>query len=107
MNPAICIRYLVVFSSVATPSCLLFHRLQVLTMGVVPGSGDHVIITQSRLILAGVILVLVSRIAAQSRAELAPADLVKAVIRSELKTSDVTENRWKYLLVKAVDGKQE
>jgi hypothetical protein len=67
-----------------------------------------VTITQSRLILAGVILVLVSRIAAsQSRAQLSPADLVKAVIRIELKTSDVAETRWKYLLVKEVDGKQE
>jgi hypothetical protein len=38
---------------------------------------------------------------------LSPADLVKAVTRNELKTSDISEVRWKYLLVKDVDGKQE
>ncbi len=67
-------------------------------------------ITQSRMMFAGVIVLLVSRIASaqsQSNAQLSPADLVKAVIRSELNTSDVTEIRWKYLLVKEVDGKQE
>lgn len=35
------------------------------------------------------------------------ADLVKAVIRNELNPSDITEVRWKYLLVKEVDGKEE
>ena len=67
-------------------------------------------ITQSRMMFAGVIVLLVSRIASaqsQSNAQLSPADLVKAVIRSELNTSDVTEIRWKYLLVKDVDGKEE
>ena len=67
-------------------------------------------ITQSRMMFAGVIVLLFSRIASaqsQSNAQLSPADLVKAVIRSELNTSDVTEIRWKYLLVKEVDGKQE
>jgi len=62
------------------------------------------------MMFAGVIVLLVSRIASaqsQSNAQLSPADLVKAVIRSELNTSDVTEIRWKYLLVKEVDGKQE
>jgi len=60
--------------------------------------------------LAGVILLLVSRISsAQSQPEvqLSPADLIRAVIHSELKASDVTEIRWKYLLNKEVDGKQE
>jgi hypothetical protein len=59
---------------------------------------------------AAVILLLVSRFAiaqAQSNAQLSPTDLVKAVIRNELNPSDVTEVRWKYLLVKEVDGKQE
>jgi len=59
---------------------------------------------------AGVILLLVSRIASaesQSEARSSPVDLVKAVIRSELNISDLTEIRWKYLLVKEVDGKQE
>jgi hypothetical protein len=65
---------------------------------------------RSRFILAAVILLLVSRFApaqVQSNAQLSPADLVKAVIRSELNQSDVTEVHWKYLLVKEVDGKQE
>jgi hypothetical protein len=64
----------------------------------------------SRFMFAAVILLLVSRFAtaqSQSNAQLSPADLVKAVIRSELNPSDVTEVRWKYLLVKEVDGKQE
>ena len=55
-----------------------------------------------------VILLLLPPIAlAQSNAQLSPADLVKAVIQSELNTSEVTEIRWKYLLDKEVDGKQE
>jgi len=60
--------------------------------------------------LAGVILLLVSRLGSaesQSEAKLSPADLVKAVIRSELNTSNLSEIRWKYLLVKDVDSKQE
>src|SRR6266702_2689603 len=60
--------------------------------------------------LAGVILLLVSRMSSaqsQPEAQLFPADLIRAVIRSELKTSDVTGIRWKYLLNKEVDGKQE
>jgi len=62
------------------------------------------------MMFAGVILLLVSRIASaesQSEAQPSPVDLVKAVIRSELNISDLTEIRWKYLLVKEVDGKQE
>ena len=73
-------------------------------------SGDHVTITQPRMMFAAVILLLVSRIASaqsQSEAQRPPADLVKAVIRSELNTSEGAEIRWKYLLVKEVDGKQE
>ena len=63
---------------------------------------------QSRAEFAAVILALVSSTAlAQSNAQLSPADLVKAVMHSELNTSEVTEIRWKYLLVKEVDGKQE
>ena len=67
-------------------------------------------ITQSRMMFAGVIVLLVSRIASaqsQSNAQLSPADLVKAVIRSELNTSDVTEIRWKYLLVKMWTAKKK
>jgi len=69
-----------------------------------------VTITQSRMMFAGMILLVISRIASgesQSEAQRSPADLVKAVIRSELNASDVAEIRWKYLLVKEVDGKQE
>ena len=66
--------------------------------------------TPSRMMFAGVILLLVSPIASaqsQSEGQPSPADLVKAVIRGELNTSDVTEIRWKYLMDKEVDGKQE
>ena len=66
--------------------------------------------TASRLMIFSGILVLVSCIAAaqsQSNLLLSPADLVKAVIRTELNPSDATEVRWKYLLLKEVDGKQE
>jgi hypothetical protein len=69
-----------------------------------------VTITQSRMMFGLVILLLVSLTAtaqSQSNVQLSPADLVKAVIRSELNTSDVVEIRWKYLLVKEVDGKEE
>jgi hypothetical protein len=69
-----------------------------------------VTITQSRAMFAGFIFLLFSCIGSaecQSEAQLSPADLVKAVIRNELKTSDISEIRWKYLLVKEVDGKQE
>ena len=64
----------------------------------------------SRFMYAVVSLLLVTRLAtaqAQSNAPLSPAHLVKAVIRTELNPSDVTDVRWKYLLVKEVDGKQE
>ena len=67
-------------------------------------------ITQSQMMLAGVILLLLSPIAlaeSQSEAQLSPGDLVRAVISSELNTSEATEIRWKYLLNKEVDGRQE
>ena len=67
-------------------------------------------ITQSQIMLAGLILLLFSPIASaesQSEAQLSPGDLVRAVIRSELNTSEATEMRWKYLLNKEVDGRQE
>ena len=65
---------------------------------------------RSRFTLAAVTLLLLSCLAtaqAQPTVQLSPSDLVKAMIRSELSPSDVTEVRWKYLLVKEVDGKQE
>lgn len=64
----------------------------------------------SRFMFAAVILLLVCHFAtaqAHSNLPLSPADLVKAVIYSELKPSDVNEVRWRYSLVKQVDGKQE
>jgi len=64
------------------------------------------------MMFGGVILLLlvlcIASAESQSEPQLAPADLVRAVIRSELNSSDVTEIiRWKYRLVKEVDGKQE
>lgn len=64
----------------------------------------------SRFMFPAVILLLISRFAtaqAPSNGPVSPADLVKAMIHSELKPSDGNEVRWKYLLVKEVDGKQE
>jgi len=69
-----------------------------------------VTVTQSRMMIFGGILLLVSRVAAaqsQSTLRLSPSDLIKAVIRSEINPSDPTEVHWKYLLVKEVDGIQE
>jgi hypothetical protein len=65
---------------------------------------------QSRFILATLILLLVSSFVtaqSQSNVPLSAADLVRAVIRSEVNSSNVAKIRWKYLLVKEVDGKQE
>src|SRR5260370_102261 len=59
---------------------------------------------------AGVILLLLSCLAlaeSQSGPQLSPADLVKAVIHTELNTSNAAGVRWKYLLNKEVDGRQE
>ena len=63
-----------------------------------------------RFALAAVALPLLSCLAtaqAQPAVQLSPSDLVKAVIHRELNPSGVTDVRWKYLLVKEVDGKQE
>src|SRR5690348_15688755 len=65
---------------------------------------------RSRLTLVTVILLLLPRFTAaqtQSNLQLPAADLVKAVIRSESSPSGTSEVRWKYLLVKEVDGKEE
>src|SRR5246500_5950752 len=65
---------------------------------------------RSRSMLVMVILLLLSPFAAaqsHSNLQLSAADLVKAVIHSELNPSGITEVRWKYLLLKEVDGKQE
>lgn len=67
-------------------------------------------ITQLHTMFAAVVLLLLSHTGsaeAQSMAQLSPADLVKAVIRSELDAPNSTEIRWTYRLDKEVDGKQE
>jgi hypothetical protein len=69
-----------------------------------------VTIMRSRLTLVTVILLSLPRFTAaqsQSNLQLPAADLVKAVIRSEFSPSGMSEVRWKYLLVKEVDGKEE
>src|SRR5262245_49369819 len=74
-------------------------------------SGERM--TETRTMFADVILVVLVVLSAfgsaesQIKAQLSPADLVKAVIRSELQPPDVSEIRWKYRLDKEVDGKQE
>lgn len=76
----------------------------------VSSDGAYVTITQSRMMFPGAILLLVACTGSgesQSAGQLSPADLVKAVIRTELNTPYATEVRWKYLLDKEVDGKQE
>lgn len=65
---------------------------------------------KSRIVFAAVILLLVACIGsaeAQTQTRLSAADLVKAVIRKELKPSPASEVRWKYLLYRNVEGKQE
>ena len=60
--------------------------------------------------LAAVILLLAPHIVvaeSQSKTQISPADLVKAVIHNELRPSGVSEIRWKYRLDKESDGKQE
>jgi hypothetical protein len=67
-------------------------------------------VTVTRTMFVGVILVVVSTLGSaesQIKSRLSPADLVKAVIRRELQLPPVSEIRWKYLLDKEVDGKQE
>jgi hypothetical protein len=67
-------------------------------------------VTVTRTMFVGVILVVVSTLGSaesQIKPRLSPADLVKAVIRRELQLPHVSEIRWKYLLDKEVDGKQE
>jgi len=67
-------------------------------------------VTVTRTMFVGVILVVLSALGSaesQIKARLSPADLVKAVIRGELQPPDVSEVRWKYLLDKKVDCKQE
>jgi hypothetical protein len=65
-------------------------------------------IAQSRLIVAAIVFLEMvgARLApAQSTAQLPPAALVASVIQNELSSSDTV--RWRYLVDKEVDGKQE
>jgi hypothetical protein len=69
-----------------------------------------VTITQSRAMFAGVIVVVLAAIGcaeSQVNAQLSPAELVKAVIRTELHPPNVSEIRWEYLLNKEIEGRQE
>jgi len=66
--------------------------------------------TQSQMAFAGAMLVALCGIAPAEpgvKGQLSPADLVKAVIRSEMNPAAVPDARWKYLVDKEVDGKQE
>jgi hypothetical protein len=44
---------------------------------------------------------------AQTTPQLSPGDLIKAVISTELKNSNSAEVRWKYVVEKEADGRQE
>jgi hypothetical protein len=61
---------------------------------------------QSRMMFLGVIFLSFPNLALPQSNALSPSDVVKAVIHRELESSDAGM-RWKYLLVKEVDGKQE
>ena len=65
--------------------------------------------TNPRTTLASIVLIALATTtfaAAQSALELSPADLIKAVIRTEL-NSNAPDAEWKYVLEKEVDGKKE
>ena len=62
----------------------------------------------SQVASAAMILLLVVAVSqAQSAAKMPAADLVKAVISKELNSSAAPDVRWKYVLYKDADGKQE
>jgi hypothetical protein len=67
-------------------------------------------IAQRAMKVLGIVLLLTPTLGAadhQSNTQPSPADLVNAVIRNELKPADPAEMRWKYLLDKEVNGKEE
>jgi len=67
-------------------------------------------IAQRAMKILGIVLLLTPTLGAadhQSNTQPSPADLVNAVIRNELKPADPAEMRWKYLLDKEVNGKEE
>jgi hypothetical protein len=64
---------------------------------------------QSRTTLAAILLLGLGTTSAhgQSLPQLAPGDLIKTVIRTELASSTSPDIQWKYVLEKDVDGRQE
>jgi hypothetical protein len=79
-------------------------------LGILSSTGDRMTITQSRRLFSSAVVLVVSCTSSaqsQSEAQVPAADLVKTVIRTELNAPVATEIRWKYLLDKEVDGKQE
>jgi len=67
-------------------------------------------IPQSHTMFTAMVVFLLSSVGlAQSPffVQLSPADLVKTVIRNEMKTTNTTDTHWHYRLDKEVDGKQE
>jgi len=67
-------------------------------------------IAQRAMKVLGIVLLLTPTLGAadhQSNTQPSPSDLVNAVIRNELKPADPAEMRWKYLLDKEVNGKEE
>ena len=67
-------------------------------------------IKQSLIVFAGAMLLFFSPIGLAQphiQSQLSPSDLVKAVIRTELSSSDVSGIHWRYLLEKEVDGRRE
>ena len=63
---------------------------------------------RSRLMLATMVsLVVPAVLAEQPSRQLPPADLIKAVIQNELNDTQGSQVKWKYVLEKDADGKQE
>jgi hypothetical protein len=64
---------------------------------------------QSRMLLATVVFLGTSGrvLFSQSAPQLSPGDLIKAVIQTELNSPGENDIRWKYVLDKDADGKQE
>src|SRR6476646_9613136 len=65
--------------------------------------------SHSRVSAAAISLVFVcaSAAAQQQKPQLAPADLVKAVIHNELYYPEGSQAKWKYMLDKEADGRQD
>ena len=65
--------------------------------------------SHSRVMAAAISLafVCVSAAAQQQKPQLAPADLVKVVIHNELNNPEGSQAKWRYILDKEVDGRQD